>query len=332
MLQNKILKTIKKYNLLSSGDRVLIAVSGGPDSLALLFIFSELSIKLGLNIFVGHLNHGTRGRAADLDEKFVKKVCQGLNVRFFSRKVKWSQPKQINEEKLRSLRYEFLIGVAKKQKIEKIALAHTLDDQAETVLMRLLRGTGLFGLISIMPKRKIKSCIIIRPTIEVSRTEIDDYLKRLKIKPRQDKTNFSRRFLRNRLRHEVLENLRGINPNIKGTLARFAQQAAIDYDYLHREASRFIKLKPRRLVEIRLAEFSRLHLALQRMVIRLALERVSGGLKSFTNKHWEEIQDLVISRPGGSIVNLTKQVIAKKDKNKLIISAGRRKGGGGKNF
>lgn len=319
MLQNKILNTIKKFNLLSSGDRVLIAVSGGPDSLVLLFILNEMSIKLGINIFVGHLNHGTRGKAADLDEKFVRKVCQGLNSGFFSKKIKWRQSKNINEEKLRRLRYDFLFDIAKKHRIGKIALAHTLDDQAETVLMRLLRGTGLYGLVSIMPKRKIRSCIVIRPMIEVSRAEIDDYLKHKKIKARQDKTNFSRKFLRNRLRHGVLEDLKEINPNIKGTLARFAQQAAIDYDYLHQEASRFIKPESKRLVEIGLVKFIRLHLALQRMVIRLALEKVSGGLRSFTNKHWEEIQDLINSRPSGSIVNLTKQIIVKKDKNKLII-------------
>ncbi|MFC1708875.1 tRNA lysidine(34) synthetase TilS [Candidatus Omnitrophota bacterium] len=319
MVQNKILKTIRKFNLLSAGDRVLIGVSGGPDSLALLYLLNELSVRLGIKIIVGHLNHGIRGKSSDCDEKFVEKCSRNLYLDFFSKKIKPSKPKQLSEEKMRKLRYDFLFEIAKKHKINKIALAHTLDDQAETVLMRLIRGTGLYGLISIMPRRKIKSFVIIRPLLEVAKNEIEAYLKRIGIKPRIDKSNFSKKFLRNRIRHEVIENLKEINPNIKETLARFAQQAAIDYDYLYQISKNMIKTTNNASIKIEINKFSKLHTALQRMVIRVALERVSGELRTFTHKHWEEIQDLANLRPNGSVVNLTKKIRVRRDKNHIVV-------------
>jgi tRNA(Ile)-lysidine synthase len=187
--------------------------------------------------------------------------------------------------------------------------------------MRLIRGTGLYGLISIMPKRKFGSKFLLRPLIEVSKKELAEYLERLKIKPRIDRSNFSRKFLRNRIRHELMEYLRKINPNIKETLARFAQQAAIDYDYLYKHSKKILKDQKGPVIKIGLGSFTKLHTALQRMAIRLALESVSGELRTFTNKHWEEIQDLVESRPTGSIVNLTQKVIVKKDNKYIVVSA-----------
>ncbi|MBL7130615.1 MAG: tRNA lysidine(34) synthetase TilS [Candidatus Omnitrophica bacterium] len=323
MLQNKILDTIRKFNLLSTGDKVLIGVSGGPDSVALLYLLNELSIKLGIKIIVAHLNHGIRGKSADSDEKFVRNITSGLCLDFFSKRIHWSRAKLYypNEEMLRKLRYDFLFDAAKKYRVNKIALAHTLDDQAETVLMRLIRGTGLYGLISILPKRKIKSFVVIRPMIEITREGIETYLKKIKVKPRIDKTNFSKSFLRNRIRYGLLKDLGKINPNIKQILGRFAQQAAIDYDYLYQKSKRFLKLRTNSLIKVELEKFRNLHIALQRMVIRVALEKISGELRTFTNKHWEEIQDLMGKRPSGSIVYLTKKIRVKKDKKHIIIYA-----------
>lgn len=321
MLRNKIVDTIKKFHLLSYGDKVLVGVSGGPDSLTLLYVLNELSVKLGIKIIVAHLNHGVRGKSADLDEKFVRNCVRELGVDFFSKKINNSKTKSkhLSEDSLRKLRYDFLFEIAKKHKIKNIALAHTLDDQAETVLMRLIRGTGLYGLISIVPKRKINSFIIIRPMIGITREEIEGYIKRIKIKPRIDESNFSKKFLRNRIRHEFIPALKKVNPNIKQTLARFAQQAAIDYDYLYHMAKKNIKTNKDSKVKIRIEKFLSLHSALQRMVIRVALEKVSGGLNTFTHKHWEEIKDLIEVRPAGSLVHLTKKVCVKKDKKDVIV-------------
>ncbi|MFC1645792.1 tRNA lysidine(34) synthetase TilS [Candidatus Omnitrophota bacterium] len=321
MIRNKILDTIRKFNLLSFADRVLIGVSGGPDSLALLYLLNDLSVKLGLKIIICHLNHGLRGRSADLDERFVKDIASDLELDFFSKKVSGKQlkSKNPNEETLRKLRYDFMFDLAKRCKVDKIALAHTLDDQAETVLMRIIRGTGLYGLISILPKRKIKSFVIIRPMIEVSREEIEDYLKEIKVKPRIDKTNFSNRFLRNRIRHGIMKDLGRINPSIRESLGRFAQQAAVDYDYLYQKSRQFLKPMDGPLIKVELEKFRNLHIALQRMVVRVALEKTSGGLRTFTNRHWEEIQNLIEIRPFGSIVHLSKKVCVRKDKRHITI-------------
>jgi len=342
MLQSKILSTIRKYSLFSSLDRVLVGVSGGPDSLVLLYLLDELKVKLGIKIIVAHLNHGLRGKSSDSDERFVETIANNLGLDFLSKKIKWPSSKSNppNEETLRKLRYNFLFELAKRHKVNKVALAHTLDDQAETVLMRIIRGAGLYGLISILPKRKIESFIspekgrdkksflteftVIRPMIEISRDEIEDYLKTKRIKARIDKTNFNRVFLRNKIRHGVLRDLNKLNPNIKQSLARLAQQAAIDYDYLHQRAKRLVNFYSDSTIKVDLKKFRNLHTALQRMVVRVALERITGTLRTFTSRHWDEIQNLVNLKPYGSIVHLTKDIHIKKDKQNIVIYAKKR--------
>jgi tRNA(Ile)-lysidine synthase len=320
MIQKKILNTIRKFNLLSSLDKVLVGVSGGPDSTALLYLLNSLKVKLGIKILVAHFNHGLRGRDSDLDEKFVRDTAGKLGLEFFSRKIKWQKKSgHPSEESLRKLRYKFLFTVAGDCGVNKIALAHNLDDQAETVLMRLVRGTGLYGLISILPKRNVDSFVIVRPLIEVKRCEIEEYLRKIKVKARIDKTNLKEDFLRNKLRLGILRELSKINPNIKETLARFAQQAASDYDYLYDKAAAFVDLNSPNLIKVSLDKFIRLHTALKRMAVRIALEKLSGDLRTFTNRHWEEIQDLTANRPCGATVNLTKDISVKKDKKYLII-------------
>jgi tRNA(Ile)-lysidine synthase len=319
MLTDKVLGTVNKFNLLSLGDRVLAGVSGGPDSLALLHIFNELKLKLGIKLVVAHLNHGLRGNDSDLDEKFVKNICEKMSLDFYSKKISWPKStKFTSEEKLRKQRYDFLLELSTELKIDKIALAHTLDDQAETVLMRIIRGTGLYGLISILPKRKIDKFTVIRPMLEVSRKEINHYLRVKKLRPRMDKTNLSCVFLRNRIRHKLLKDLEGFNSNIKETLARFAQQAAVDYDYLCKQSRPYLK-SCGNVLKIDLDKFIKLHMAIQRMAIRLAYEKIAGDLRAFTNTHWQEVQDLINSRPFGSVVHLTKGVSIRKDRKHIVV-------------
>ncbi|MDD5617720.1 MAG: tRNA lysidine(34) synthetase TilS [Candidatus Omnitrophica bacterium] len=320
MLQKKILKIIREYKLISPLDKVLVGVSGGPDSLALLYLLNESKVKLGIKIIVAHFNHGLRGRDSDLDEKFVKDTSGKLGLDFCSKKAtQKNKAGHSNEELLRRLRYDFLFSAAKRYKANKIALAHNLDDQAETVLMRLIRGAGLYGLSAILPKRKVGEFIIIRPLLEVKREEIEKYLKKINVKARIDKTNFQDIFLRNKIRYGILKELKAINPNINRTLARFAQQAAVDYDYLQVSAKKFLGVCNDPQVKINLGEFKNLHMALQRMIVRLALEKISGDLRTFTNKHWEEVRDLAANRPSGSIVHLAKEILVKKDSKNIVI-------------
>ncbi|MFC1752236.1 tRNA lysidine(34) synthetase TilS [Thermoproteota archaeon] len=321
MLEKKVLKFIKRQSLFTTLDSLVIGVSGGPDSLALLYLLNGLKLELGITIVVAHLNHGLRGRSSDSDQEFVKKTATSLGLIFETKKLKKLsvRSKFPSEEVLRKSRHEYLFGIAKKYKTKKIVLAHTLDDQAETVLMRLVRGSGLHGLISILPVRELNSFEIIRPMLEVSRSEIVEYLRKIRIKPRIDRSNYSNVFLRNRIRNKILKDLSKINPSIKESLARFAQQAAIDYDYICCQASRYVKVKQASRISVDLLSFVKLHEALQRMVIRIALERLTGDLRTFTNKHWKEVRDLIFCRPAGSVVDLTKGIKIKKFAQKIDI-------------
>lgn len=321
MFSRHVLTFIQRHGLFVSLDRVLIGVSGGPDSTALLYVLNDLKVPLGITIMVAHCNHGLRGRASDLDERFVATLCERCGVDFVSKKMKPSSARSRlpNEASLREGRLNFLFDTAKKFHIDTIALGHTLDDQAETVLMRLIRGSGLYGLISMMPKRKISSHLIVRPLLGTSRPEINRYLAGKGVKPRIDQTNTRQIFLRNKIRHSILKGLVRINPHITQMLARFAEQAAIDYDFLYREAAPFIIESRNSNFSIRLATFNRLHEALQRMVIRVALERCLGNLRTFTHAHWDEIKDLARNRPEGSVVHLTRGVMVERRRKEIVI-------------
>ena len=319
-IRNHVLNSIKKHDLFSSNERIVVGVSGGPDSLALLYVLHELQITLGIRLIVAHLHHNLRGREADLDERFVRRTALHLQLPYIAEKIKWKRKNlAVSEESLRKHRHNFLFKVAKHFKAEKIALGHTLDDQAETVLMRIIRGTGLYGLVSMLPKRSMGRYLVVRPLLEVSRSQINTYLKYLGLKPRIDSSNLKSDFTRNRVRNKVLKEICSINPKAQENMARFAQTASLDYDYLYKQAESKLDDARNKKIRISLKGFSRYHLALQRMVMRVALERLSGSLSTFNFKHWEEIHDLIRNRPVGSIVNLTKGVSIEKDKKSLLI-------------
>lgn len=321
MLARRILPFIKKNGLFSPRDRVLVAVSGGPDSLALLSLLNELKMALGIHIIVAHGNHGLRGRASDSDERYVSTVSRRLGLDFVSKKISRSRKasRHPSEASLRSARLDFLFSTAKKYHVDKIAVGHTLDDQAETVLMRLIRGSGLYGLIAMMPKRRFGSCTIVRPLLGTARAEIERYLKKKRLTPRIDASNVRPIFLRNKIRHSLLKELVSLNPNIKQVLARFAEQAAIDYDFLFGQASAFVKKGKKASVVIDADTFVGLHEALQRMIIRVSLEKVAGSLRTFTYAHWDEIKALIHHRPQGSVVDVTKGIKVHKQGKKIII-------------
>lgn len=224
------------------------------------------------------------------------------------------------EEIARNVRLNFLFGVAKEIKADKIALGHTQDDQAETVLMRILRGSGLYGLCGIIPKRKINGLTVIRPLIEVPRRKIEKYLKIRRIKPRLDYTNLEDIYFRNRIRNKLLPLLeKEYNPNIKEILANMAESSGVDYAYLlhlsRRVFSRSAKSAGKNRINLKLDKFLKSDLALQRMVLRHCITLVKGNLRRLAFKHIKEIEDLVLNRPDNSVVNLPKGVsVVKKRK------------------
>ena len=335
MITEKVKNTIKRHNLVRKGDKIVVAVSGGPDSVTLLYLLAALKKELKLSLHVAHLDHMLR-KDSYKDREFVEALAEKLklpvtvsiiNVKelgrgqrpFFNKegKKKRSLSPFCPEEIARNARLGFLFKVAQDIKADKIALGHNLDDQAETVLMRILRGTGLYGLTGILPKRNISGYTLIRPLIEVRRKEIEAFLKRKRIRPRLDSSNLEDIYFRNKIRNRLLPLLeREYSANIKEVLSNMAEAVGLDYDYLYGKADYSLKGFGRR---IDLKKFLRLHPAIQRLVLRLAIARIKGDTRRLTFQHIREIEDLILNRPVNSIVDLPKGVSVVKQNRYLSI-------------
>jgi tRNA(Ile)-lysidine synthase len=319
MFIEKVKSTIKKYALLSVNDTVVVAVSGGPDSLALLYSLDALKKEFALKLHVAHLDHMLR-KDSGLDREFVEKTANKLALPFIGEaiNVKAIAQKGSLEEICRNARLGFLFGAAKMVKADKIALGHNLDDQAETVLMRLLRGSGLSGLSGILPKKDLYGFTIIRPLIEIKRKDIGAYLKRRGIRPRIDPSNLRDIYFRNKIRHNLLPLLeKEYNRNIKKVLSNTAESIASDYDFLNQTAVEKMKFLGSR---IDLKKLSRTHTAVKRMVLRGNIARLKGDTRRISFAHIEELEDLIANRPFGSVVDLPGNIRVKKTQHSLLFS------------
>ena len=216
--------------LLYAGDRVAVAVSGGADSVALLRVLLELRERLGLVLHVAHFNHQLRGEEADADERFVAELARQHDLPFFAGRADVRAHAETNklsiEHAARELRYQWLLELAHNENLEPIATAHNADDQAETVLMRFLRGAGTEGLAGIHPFLVRDDVRIVRPLLTTSRAQIEEFLHRLNQPWREDHTNRDTKHTRNRIRHELLPLLeRDYNPGIRRLLRDTAEIA-----------------------------------------------------------------------------------------------------------
>jgi len=245
-IDEAVKETLKAGGLLDSGKLVLTGVSGGADSLALLLSLHSLSSKYRFYLYAGHLNHLLRGEDSEADSAFVTKVCEDLNIRLFNEKVNVAEiRKQQNlslEEAARFARLKFLGRVSKDAGCSAIALGHTSDDQAETVLLNMIRGAGVRGLRAMAPISnwsisQTEHLPLIRPFLKVTRQETEAYCSALGIKPRVDASNFDEAFTRNRIRHKLIPKLATFNPSIKKALSKLAVAATSDIEYIDQQVS-----------------------------------------------------------------------------------------------
>ncbi|MCU0651722.1 MAG: tRNA lysidine(34) synthetase TilS [Candidatus Omnitrophica bacterium] len=316
MIRDKVKGTIGKYKLLCKNDKIVIGLSGGPDSVALLYLLNGLKKEFKLHLYAAHLDHGIR-KSSKRDAEFSACLANKLKIPFFTSRINIKElgGKGSLEEICRKARLIFLSQIAKETGADKIALGHNLDDQAETVLMRILRGSGLYGLSAILPKRTINGFEIIRPLINIQRKEIEKYLKKIKVNPQIDKTNSKDIYLRNKIRNKLMPVLeKEYNLNVKVALSNLAQSSALDYDYLAAQANRIMKKIGKK---IDLKKFSLLHLAMQRMILRRHIAEIKGDTRKVDFQHIREIEELISSRPSGAIVDLPKGVSAVKKGNFL---------------
>ena len=314
----KVRSAIHKYGLISDNDTIVVGVSGGPDSTALLYSLASLKDEFKLKLYVAHLDHMLR-RNSSKDVLFVKGLAAKLRlpVTVGRADVKKLLKEGSVEEAARNARLGFLFSVAKKISADKIALGHNLDDQAETVLMRILRGSGLYGLAGIMPKRRIGGYDIIRPLLEIKREEIEAYLKKNRAVALRDPSNKEDIYLRNKIRNRLIPLLeKGYNENIKEVLANMAQSLGADYDYLSGVSLRAMK---HARSGFDLARLSKTHPAIQRLLIRRMIAKLQGDTRRITFQHMREIEDLALNRPANSVVDLPKGVSVRKAKKSLIF-------------
>ncbi len=316
-LVDQVRRNIRRCGFLSCGDTLIVGVSGGPDSVALLHALVGLQHELGLKLCVAHFNHCLR-KTALRDQKFVQQLAENLSLPCRVEVWKRRNERGSLEELARLERIEFFRSLAAETKAAAIILGHTRDDLAETVLMRILRGTGLQGMRGILLERHVQGVCLFRPLLDVSKKEILVHLKKRRIPFCLDETNRQKKFLRNKIRMELLPLIeRQYNKNIKELLCHLADNAAVDYAYLEGQARlsfrRIAKCsKDGRNVRFGLQVLARRPLALRRMLIRIAVECLKGDTNRLTLKHSREIEDLIDQRPEGSIVHLPDMLCAQK--------------------
>ena len=312
--EQKVLAYILGKNLISSGEKLAVAVSGGPDSVCLLHILSGLRQELDIELHIAHLNHQLRGAESDADAAYVAGLARRLRIpaTIESRNVRAYRAlhRLTLEEAAREVRYNFLAGVAEKIGAVKVAVGHTADDHAETVLMHVIRGSGTRGLRGLLPVSRWQSpgysLTVIRPLLELSRRDTVTYCKRHHLKPRTDTSNLSVEPLRNRLRHELIPELRKYNPQIAEALLRLARTSTEDMDYIETEARRLhgkvLKVE-RGSVAIEKKSFITQPPAMKRQLLRSSIESLLGNLKDIEAVHIEDII-AALDKPAGKVIGL----------------------------
>ncbi len=327
---DQVRKTIAAYALFAPGDTVVIGVSGGPDSLALLHVLSALQSELGISLHVAHLNHQLRGAESEADAKFVALLARqfGLNATIGARDVAaFARAEHLSvEEAARNARYAFLSEVAQRVRARVIAVAHNADDQVETVLMHFLRGSGLAGLCGMPYQFPIPNSqfpiTLARPLLDVPRSEIEAYCKEQGLAPRLDASNADTTFFRNRLRHQVLPYLETLNPNIKEILLRTSHVAADDYAFLQDQVDEaYIRLANREndTVALQLSEWRELPVALQRGTLREAVRVLRRDLRDFNWEHVEAARQVALTGHTGAVATLPRGLALVVDYKRLVI-------------
>ena len=293
-LVRSVEKTLLEFGMLQSSDRVLVAVSGGPDSVALLHVLLTLRKKMDIQLGVAHLDHGLRPSAAARDAAFVSGLAAKMGLSLHTAKTDIRDLHQRERGSLETLgrraRYDFFSRIANKYGYDKIALGHHADDNAELVLMNLFRGSGPLGLSGIPPVRDNR---YIRPLIEQTRKRIMTFLQSHQIAFVLDASNSDLRFLRNRVRHQLMpELIRHYNPNLVDTLNRTAAIIRSEEDWLKQYSDGlFDRLAEKEVTAVRMPISTLLenHEALQRRTIRAAIAYVKGDLKSITLQHIDAV-------------------------------------------
>ena len=324
-MEQVVLKTIEKYNLINAGDKIVLGVSGGPDSLFMLDILNKLKLDLQIEIVVAHVNHMIR-KEADEEEQFVKTFCEKIGVDFYSKRIEveqYANDKKIGlEEAGRKVRYEFFEEVCNKVNANKIAVAHNKNDKVETIIMHALRGSGISGLQGIQAKTNK----IIRPIIEVERQNIEEYCKQNNLEARIDKSNFDNTYTRNKIRNVVIPYIKEeFNPNIIETMIRLSEVIAEENAFLNKlvqeEYQKILLEEKVDQILLDLKKFNELDNILKKRIILYTVSNLRGGSQGIEKIHIEDIVKLCKNNIGNKFLIPNKGLkVLVKDKKIFFIN------------
>lgn len=295
MFEDKVFETINKYNMINDGDSIVVAVSGGPDSMSLLNVLIKLKLNMNITLTVAHINHMIRA-VADSETEYVKKFCSDNNIDCFVKKIdvtKLAEEQKIStEEAGRNVRYEFFEEILKKVNANKIAIAHNKNDNAETVLMNIIRGCGVSGLKGIEPIRDNK---FIRPLIETDRKSIEQYCTDEKLNPKFDETNKENVYTRNKIRNLLIPYIaKEFNPNIIESINRLSDLAIQENEYIENVVKRnfedILICSNDKEIQLNLKKFNLLDDFIKSRILLQSIKNIFGTTKGIEKVH---IQDVI---------------------------------------
>lgn len=328
-MQSKVENHIRQKDLLHRGATVLLGVSGGPDSMALLYLFKELQEKWDLHLVVLTIDHGLRGSESKEDSSYVEAMCKKWKIQCietFLDVPSYKHKKQIGTQlAAREMRYAFFEKKMEELQADYLALGHHADDQTETILMRMTRSTNPSALKGMMEKRRFGTGFLIRPLLGVTKQEIEEYLEDNKINPRRDPSNLEDAYTRNYFRLHVIPHLEKKNPNLNHTLQRLSRNVVEDDHYLREQAEKLVeeavifKKNPSAAV-VNIDVFSSFPFALQRRAFHLILSYLYQDIpESIDYIHEDKFFDLLCSQNPNASLDFPAGLLLTKAYQKLIL-------------
>ena len=323
-LEQNFLDTIKENNLINKGDVIVVGVSGGPDSITLLTCLNKYKEYLGITVICAHVNHLIRVDSTE-DEQYVENMCEKMGIKCYVKRENIEElakeQKKGTEEVGRKIRYDFFDEIAKKENANKIAIAHNMNDNAETMLLNIIRGTGMQGLEGIQAEEYGK---YIRPLINCARAEIEEYCEKNNLQPRIDITNKENIYKRNIVRNKILPQMKEINPNIVENLSRLSKIIKSENSYIKNEVKNIynrIATLSLGKIEIDIHEFQKLELSLKQNLILYAINQIAGSTRNIEKIDIDDIIKMSERNVGKKYMLINKNLKVLIENKKIIFVA-----------